>query len=281
MLLCCVLQGVRLEEFEQVQTNSIKSLQRIITEQWIPSLKEAVTSQLQKVGKGWFNLQEQSRDVYMCSKLRKFMTRLKYMMETALRKLVQQSLESFVAYIEEAANYDIEVRPTPCLCCAVLCVLSCYDSMMVCSALHCIALQVVDTHTVHVTSKKKKGVAAAAAAAAAAEAKAPATPEKKVSYWQHLLSSLSPLLSSMLFSQQQQQERDRDGEEEAMPSIAEQVEERAQSEQALFSVDLVDVEHDHAGLSTKPSLFLDVPCLLFERAIEAVQVLYCTALPSH
>ena len=101
---------VRLDEFEQMQQSAMSQLKAHLDETWIPLLKDCVRTSLQRVGKGWFNLEEQSAEVYQFSKLKKFMTRIKYMMEDALRKLARKSLEDYASLIKNAGNYDVVVQ---------------------------------------------------------------------------------------------------------------------------------------------------------------------------
>ncbi|XP_054262356.1 dynein axonemal heavy chain 1-like [Macrosteles quadrilineatus] len=57
------------------------------------------------VGKGWFNINERSREIYDISKMSRFMMMVKLRMQGALRNLVLSSAQSYVSLVE-----------TPCLC---------------------------------------------------------------------------------------------------------------------------------------------------------------------
>ncbi|XP_074169160.1 dynein axonemal heavy chain 1 isoform X1 [Rhinolophus sinicus] len=104
----------RLEEFEQIQTQSFSQVQMFLKDSWISTLKVAMRSSLRDMSKGWYNLYETSWEVYLMSKLRKLMEQIKYMLQDTLRFLVQDSLTSFSQFISDA-------------CCSVL---DCTDDMV-------------------------------------------------------------------------------------------------------------------------------------------------------
>ncbi|XP_032177365.1 dynein heavy chain 1, axonemal isoform X1 [Mustela erminea] len=104
----------RLEEFEQIQSQTFSQVQMFLKDSWISTLKVAMRSSLRDMSKGWYNLYETSWEVYLMSKLRKLMELLKYMLQDTLRFLVQDSLASFSQFISDA-------------CCSVL---DCPDHMV-------------------------------------------------------------------------------------------------------------------------------------------------------
>ncbi|XP_070947930.1 dynein axonemal heavy chain 1 isoform X2 [Macaca nemestrina] len=104
----------RLEEFEQIQSQTFSQVQMFLKDSWISSLKVAMRSSLRDMSKGWYNLYETNWEVYLMSKLRKLMEMVKYMLQDTLRFLVQDSLASFSQFISDA-------------CCSVL---NCTDDMV-------------------------------------------------------------------------------------------------------------------------------------------------------
>uniref|UniRef100_A0A8C9M054 Dynein axonemal heavy chain 1 n=1 Tax=Piliocolobus tephrosceles TaxID=591936 RepID=A0A8C9M054_9PRIM len=104
----------RLEEFEQIQSQTFSQVQMFLKDSWISSLKVAMRSSLRDMSKGWYNLYETNWEVYLMSKLRKLMELVKYMLQDTLRFLVQDSLASFSQFISDA-------------CCSVL---NCTDDMV-------------------------------------------------------------------------------------------------------------------------------------------------------
>nr|XP_054101684.1 dynein axonemal heavy chain 1 isoform X2 [Callithrix jacchus] len=92
----------RLEEFEQIQSQTFSQVQMFLKDSWVNSLKVAMRSSLRDMSKGWYNLYETNWEVYLMSKLRKLMELVKYMLQDTLRFLVQDSLASFSQFISDA-----------------------------------------------------------------------------------------------------------------------------------------------------------------------------------
>uniref|UniRef100_A0A6I8PKH9 Dynein axonemal heavy chain 1 n=1 Tax=Ornithorhynchus anatinus TaxID=9258 RepID=A0A6I8PKH9_ORNAN len=92
----------RLEEFEQMQTQTFSQVQLYLRETWISNLKMAVRSSLRDMSKGWYNLREANWEIYQMSKLHKLMELIKYNLQSSLRFLVKDSLVSFSQLILDA-----------------------------------------------------------------------------------------------------------------------------------------------------------------------------------
>ncbi|XP_037386166.1 dynein axonemal heavy chain 1 isoform X5 [Talpa occidentalis] len=92
----------RLEEFEQIQSQTFSQVQMFLKDTWVSTLKVAMRSSLRDMSKGWYNLYETNWEVYLMSKLRKLMELIKYMLQDTLRFLVQDSLTSFSNFINDA-----------------------------------------------------------------------------------------------------------------------------------------------------------------------------------
>ncbi|XP_075039903.1 dynein axonemal heavy chain 1 [Mixophyes fleayi] len=95
-------KGVRLEEFEQMQSQSFSQVQLFLKDSWVSTLKNAVRISLREVGKGWYDLSERNWEVYRMSKLRQLMELIKFNLQDSLRFLVQDSLVSFTQFILDA-----------------------------------------------------------------------------------------------------------------------------------------------------------------------------------
>eukprot|EP01116_Phalansterium_solitarium_P017128 TRINITY_DN413_c0_g1_i5.p1 TRINITY_DN413_c0_g1~~TRINITY_DN413_c0_g1_i5.p1 ORF type:complete len:4163 (-),score=2181.62 TRINITY_DN413_c0_g1_i5:539-13027(-) len=104
-----ITKSVRLEEFEQIQTQSYSQETTTLRESLLVSLKNGIKTCLKDVGKGWFNLQENRMELYQVSKLKKFMNVVKFMMEDSMRFMVQDSLEAYARYIEVSASSQVTV----------------------------------------------------------------------------------------------------------------------------------------------------------------------------
>eukprot|EP00983_Pelagomonas_calceolata_P040046 1137442-Pelagomonas_calceolata.AAC.1 len=67
---------------------------------WVVTLKNAIKSSFKDVGKGWYEF----------SKLKKFLTQTKFIMEDTLRFLVEDSLQRLVAFVRIACSH-VRLRP--------------------------------------------------------------------------------------------------------------------------------------------------------------------------
>ncbi|XP_056381079.1 dynein axonemal heavy chain 1 isoform X2 [Hyla sarda] len=93
---------VRLEEFEQTQSQTFSQVQLFLKDSWVSTLKNAIRSSLRDVGKGWYDLSECNWEVYHMSKLRQLMELIKFNLQDSLRFLVQDSIVSFTQFILDA-----------------------------------------------------------------------------------------------------------------------------------------------------------------------------------
>jgi len=101
---------IKLEEFENTQSQSISLGVQTLKEGWLTSMKNGVRNSLREVGKGWFNLEESKREVYEISKLKKFFTMLNFVMQDSLRNLTIDSLRTFHHSISMAFCYDVSIQ---------------------------------------------------------------------------------------------------------------------------------------------------------------------------
>uniref|UniRef100_G1MWR4 Dynein axonemal heavy chain 1 n=1 Tax=Meleagris gallopavo TaxID=9103 RepID=G1MWR4_MELGA len=95
---------VSLEEFEEIQTQTFTQVQAFLKDTWINTIKTAVKIGLRNAGKGWYNLEQSSWDVYQMSKLHKLMKRVKFILQDSVRYLVQNSLIRFIQLLLDACH---------------------------------------------------------------------------------------------------------------------------------------------------------------------------------
>jgi len=79
---------------------------------WIQTLKNIIYYGFDKVGKGWYNIHENNIEVYLTSKLQKFMTTVKFIMQDSTRYLVLNSLYDYINFFALPMKYDINVVDT-------------------------------------------------------------------------------------------------------------------------------------------------------------------------
>ena len=108
-------KSVKLEEFQFVQSNLLNNTISFLKEQWTMHVKNHVRVSFKDVGKGWFNLKEQSSEVYSFSKLKKFFTLINSMMQDSLRTAAVRNLSAYADFIRRNCQSDVEI-----LSCAVV-----------------------------------------------------------------------------------------------------------------------------------------------------------------
>ncbi|XP_059176982.1 dynein axonemal heavy chain 1-like [Physella acuta] len=101
---------MKLEEFEQTQSQMTTQVGLSLRDGWITSLRINIRSALRDVGKGWFNIQETNWEVYQISKLKKFMETVKFIMQDSMRFLVQDSLMNLTQMIVDACHSTMELE---------------------------------------------------------------------------------------------------------------------------------------------------------------------------
>lgn len=72
-------------------------------------LKEIIKSYFSGVGKGWFNLNETSKETYEFGKLKKFLTVVKFQMQDTLLFLTKRSVKGFVSSLLRYIPYETKV----------------------------------------------------------------------------------------------------------------------------------------------------------------------------
>ncbi|XP_053577059.1 dynein axonemal heavy chain 1 [Bombina bombina] len=103
-----ITKCVRLEEFEQTQSQAFSQVQLFLKDSWISTLKNVVRNSLREVGKGWYDLSECNWEVYNMSKLRQLMELIKFNLQDSLRFLVQDSLVNFTQFIIDSCYSVLE-----------------------------------------------------------------------------------------------------------------------------------------------------------------------------
>ncbi|XP_052086994.1 dynein axonemal heavy chain 1-like isoform X4 [Mytilus californianus] len=95
---------MRLEEFEQTQSQATSQVSLFLKDSWITVLRTHIRTSLRDVGKGWFNIHETNWEVYQISKLKAFMEMVKFIMQDSMRYLIQESLLSFTQMVIDACH---------------------------------------------------------------------------------------------------------------------------------------------------------------------------------
>lgn len=79
---------------------------------FVPQLQRAISSALDRVGKGWFNTHESNFSTYEFSKLKRLLLTVRLSMEDALRTLVLTSLRTFRRFMVDACDVQVAISAT-------------------------------------------------------------------------------------------------------------------------------------------------------------------------
>lgn len=85
-------QNQKLDEFKNKQESNIMYKRDQLVNKWTDTLCKIIKKNIQKVGKGTFNLEEKVRDTYEQSKLKKILNVIKYKMQNILNELTIQNV---------------------------------------------------------------------------------------------------------------------------------------------------------------------------------------------
>ncbi|CAD2219005.1 dynein heavy chain, axonemal [Angomonas deanei] len=99
-----------LEVFQKRQQEHLKSVSEFLKGHWLKNVQEIITDSFNTAGKGWLNVKESKQDIYEMSKLKKFFSTVKFMMEDTLFQLVYTSLQSFTEFLEETCEFNVTVK---------------------------------------------------------------------------------------------------------------------------------------------------------------------------
>ena len=106
------VKAVQLDEFVSSQGIQAKTARNSVQEKWSNVIKASVKALLKDVGKGWFNLNETNMETYESSKLKTFMTTIRYVMEDSLRFMTDDSLSKFAEFVSLGCAADVTVKST-------------------------------------------------------------------------------------------------------------------------------------------------------------------------
>ncbi|KAI9209204.1 dynein heavy chain and region D6 of dynein motor-domain-containing protein, partial [Polychytrium aggregatum] len=103
---------VKIDEFEQMQNQSLQNIKSFLKDSWLTTLKTIIKIGFKDVGKGWYNMQESNMEVYKISKLRKFMTSVKFIMQDSIRFMVLNSMADFIKMIATVSTQKVFINGT-------------------------------------------------------------------------------------------------------------------------------------------------------------------------
>ncbi|KAG8348375.1 dynein heavy chain [Trypanosoma vivax] len=98
-----------LSEFQKMQQEHMSSVEKYLKEEWTENICNVIRNSFLSSGKGWLNVHELKQEVYEISKLKKFFTTVKFMMEDTLFEFVYNSLHDFTVLFEEVSEFTVTV----------------------------------------------------------------------------------------------------------------------------------------------------------------------------
>ncbi|CAF4290444.1 unnamed protein product, partial [Rotaria sp. Silwood2] len=101
---------VKLDEFESMQFNQTSTTHMYLTDTWKNNLRQGIKTKFIDVGRGWYNINESDFHIYQVSKLKKFIERVKFMMQDTLRFLVQDSCQNYVRMVADASSPVLNMK---------------------------------------------------------------------------------------------------------------------------------------------------------------------------
>ena len=75
-------------------------------------LSKIISSSFESVGKGWFNINETSKETYEFGKLKKFLTLVNFMMQDTVLTLCKKSVYEFVSFMTAFCPIKTEIVNT-------------------------------------------------------------------------------------------------------------------------------------------------------------------------
>ncbi|KAH9586143.1 Dynein heavy chain [Trypanosoma melophagium] len=100
---------MQLTEFQKLQQEHMSTMAKYLKEEWTEKICEVIRKGFASAGKGWLNVHECKQEIYEMSKLKKFFTTVKFMMEDTLFELVYTSLRNFTVFFEEVSEFTVNV----------------------------------------------------------------------------------------------------------------------------------------------------------------------------
>jgi dynein heavy chain len=92
---------LRIEEFKQLQSSAIQMMKFNTGKDagWVGKLEKSIKQHFSKVGKGWFNIEENSKETYEFGKLKKFLMMVNFMMQDTVLNLCKNSVHEFLDFM--------------------------------------------------------------------------------------------------------------------------------------------------------------------------------------
>ncbi|KAH7827931.1 dynein haevy chain 8, inner dynein arm 4 [Monocercomonoides exilis] len=101
---------MQLEELQTQQSMASSAVVSFLNEKWMGSLRQAVANALQSIPSSMFSGAEDSPEAYEQSRLKVFFSTVTFMMQDALRTMMQTSIEEFTSCVTALSPDKVTVR---------------------------------------------------------------------------------------------------------------------------------------------------------------------------
>jgi len=107
---CTLDKTIRLEEFKQLQNSVNAQIKFATRDQWVnKNLCKIISESFAKIGKGWFNIYDTSKETYEFGKLKRFLMSVNFMMQDTVLTICRQSVKEFEEFILKFIPVSIQV----------------------------------------------------------------------------------------------------------------------------------------------------------------------------
>ncbi|KAL6436551.1 hypothetical protein ACFW04_004787 [Cataglyphis niger] len=103
-------KSIYLSEFESQQNQESSTVIKFLKEMWVENITKSIRLCLRDIGKGSFDLEQRNHDVYNVVKLKRFMDLIIYIMQNALRNLVEKSIALYLEMLETPALCTLDIE---------------------------------------------------------------------------------------------------------------------------------------------------------------------------
>lgn len=99
-----------IERFESLQRTELQNISQYIHNIWISNIASAILSNMEKCGKGSYDLNQTCQHTFQLTKLGRFLKMIMFNMQDSIRFLLMESLEKYVITIRSACVNVMDIK---------------------------------------------------------------------------------------------------------------------------------------------------------------------------
>ena len=102
------VETVTFPAFEEIQAKALEAADAKLRSDWFASIQRAVSHVLRPLADGWFRLEgsECTLEIFRTTPLRRFFRQVEFMMQTALRTLMLEQIDSYATFWRETCEHQ-------------------------------------------------------------------------------------------------------------------------------------------------------------------------------